>query len=69
MEFKFEVGQKVRVKNPTACWFLKEGTSAVIDKQTRFAGRPEYVITTEDETGDIAAWVVGEQNLVAEDAS
>lgn len=69
MEFKFEIGQRVAIRDGHF-GYLKGGQTGVIKKGIVLNGLPEYLVFIDDGGhSDVTAWFLREQDLVAvEDA-
>jgi hypothetical protein len=68
MEFKFDIGDRVRLTNAFFKGELAPGaTGTVLNRGVLFPGRPEYCIKLDTDGSDIEAWWVFEVDLEAED--
>lgn len=66
MEFKFGIGQRVRVAETASPGYLTVGQTGLIVKRMEFRGAAEYKVVMDDDVlGDIATWILPETSLEA----
>lgn len=70
MEFKFEAGQRVAIREGHV-GYLKGGQTGTVQRSgIVLDGRPEYLVVMDESVySNVAGWLVREGDLVAEDAS